>query len=438
MRKPLLLLLALLLFWARSAAAQTPAGGYGLVVESDPEGAVDFERLRALLSADLGAPVSPSGGKVTVTVRYRDRKLTVRADHGDGRVLERTIEAEEATAEREASLLASNLARDEARELLDDLEARRRPPPSPPPATSEPRRSEKEPPNVFASTALFYPLATNWSEPEARAYVDFTLLFGRNGSVHGAHIGSFAHHVSGEVVGAQIDGFAGVTKDLRGAQLAGFSTITRDQAQGVQVAGAVTYAGEIDGVQVAPVTIAHDVNGVQLGAVNIGSHVKGAQVGAINIADEVDGVQLGAVSINRDGVHPIAFASNLAYTNIGVKFSTRYLYTTLALVYGTLESDFEQLATTGALGGHLPLDPFFGFDRLLPGLDVEAESVITHVVPKKGTDIDDNLWLGGRATAGYSFAKHLRVFAGGGARFPLIVNRGREVPRPELLAGVQF
>ena len=101
-------------------------------------------------------------------------------------------------------------------------------------------------------------------------------------------------------------------------------------------------------------------------------------------------------------------------------------------MYGTLESDLEQLATTGALGGHLPLD------RLLPRLDVEAESVITHVVPKKGTDIDDNLWLGGRATAGYSFAKHLRVFAGGGARFPLIVNRGREVPRPELLAGVQF
>lgn len=434
------LVAVLLFFFSSPAAAQTQdASGYSLEVDSDPASAITFEHMAAMLASDLGAPVTKSGGRVALTVRYRDRKLTVRADHGQGRVLERTIEVDEATAEREASLLAGNMARDEARELLDDMDARHRarapePPAAAPIAPSSAPAAKPEPPqkNLYASAALVYPLATNFGEPDAKVYFDLTLLFGMNGSVHGAHIGSFAHYASRDVAGAQIDGFASITKDLSGVQAAGFAVIARDEAHGFQTAGALAFAREIDGVQAAPVNIAHDANGLQFGVVNIGKRVKGAQVGVVNIADEIDGTQLGVVSVNRDGVHPIVFASNLAYTNIGVKFSTRYVYTTIALVYGTLESDFRQIGTNGALGGHLPLD------RLLPNLDAEAEAVITHVLPKKGTGTDDNLWLGGRATVGYSFAKHLRVFAGGGARFPLYVNNGRSVARPEVLAGVQF
>jgi hypothetical protein len=38
----------------------------------------------------------------------------------------------------------------------------------------------------------------------------------------------------------------------------------------------------------------------------------------------------------------------------------------------------------------------------------------------------------------YSFAPHLRAFAGGGVRLPVSVEVGRDVTRPEVLAGFQF
>lgn len=424
----------LLLLLARPVLAQKE-DGCSLSVDSDPKSAVTFEGLAALLTSDLGKRVQASGGNVALFVRYRDHKLTVRADHG-GRVLERTIDVDEANAERQASLLASNLARDEARELLDDLAAR---PPVPAPVpSSEPAPPPPAPPapappprNVYASAGLLYPVATSHGEPDARAYLEVSLLFGRMGSVKGLQLGAVASHASRRVDGVQLDSVAGITGDLDGAQVAGVATIATSEVHGVQAAGVLAYAGEIDGVQAATVDIAKEVRGVQLGVVNVGKRVKGAQIGLINIADEVEGTQLGLVSVSRNGVHPVLYATNLAYSNFGIKFETRFVYTELALTFGTLESQYDNAGVTSAMGGRVPLDV------LLPGLDVEPETYLTFVSPRTAS-ADNNLWLGGRVFAGYSFARHLRIFAGGGVRFPLIVHFGREVARPEAIAGVEL
>jgi hypothetical protein len=129
-------------------------------------------------------------------------------------------------------------------------------------------------------------------------------------------------------------------------------------------------------------------------------------------------------------IHPIVWTSNLEYMNAGVKFSTKYVYTMAAVHYGPREGDLDTVGTTAALGGHIPLPA---------GFDVEVQGSVTHLVPRPSQkQINGNLWIAPQVIGGYSFASHLRVFAGGGVRLPGFVDLGRDVIRPEVLAGVQF
>lgn len=425
--------LLLVLLFPAVARAEEPE--YGLEVDSDAP-AIGFDQLAPRLSADLGRPIGRGQARVSIVVRYRSatRELVVRADHGDGRVLERAVTVKEGEEASTATLLAQNLARDEARELLDGFAARQPAPPVelPPPAPPAPPSAERPERRVHASAGVAYPLATTMGSPNAHTNLDFSLLYARAGTVDGLQLSSFGGaYASRELNGVQLTMVGAYARHVRGAQIAVGFNLAHD-LRGVQIASGLGYADEMHGVQLAPLNVAEHVAGVQIGAINVARNVKGVQVGVVNLAEKVDGTALGLVSVSKNSVHPVAFGSNLAFTNAGVKFLTGPVYTLAAVTYGTLENDFDQLAMTGALGGHIPLD------ALVANLDLEPEANIIGVFPRKGNDIDNNLWLGGRASVGYSFAKHLRVFAGGGARFPLIVNQGREVTRPEILAGVQF
>jgi hypothetical protein len=455
------------------AQRDAPSGpAYTLEVDSDAPNVVSYEALAARIGSNLGGSVARPGAvpasRAAISLRYRNRELFVRAIHPGGRVLERTVkvEGEDAAVQRDAVLLAANLSGDEAREILDALAARPAPP-SPAPAAPPAVKPAPTPPVDEGyhpvSVALFSPLATNYARPNVRSNFNLSFIYGRVGTIDGMQLGSAVVYTSrgvsgvqlaaaaagsaGHVDGAQISGAANLAGGkvggaqvggalnlalggMSGAQVAGAVNVSRDFS-GLQMAGAVNVTTrEFEGAQLSSVNVAGSVDGAQLGVINIAKKVQGTQIGVINIAEEVDGVALGVVNISKNSVHPVAWTSNLQYMNAGIKFSTKYAYTILGVHYGTHEGDFDNFGTTGAIGGHIPLPA---------GFDVEVQGSVTHLIPRPSqSSKDGNLWVAPQVIGGYSFARHLRVFAGGGVRLPAIVDLGREVSRPEVLAGVQF
>ena len=470
------------------ASGDTAAPPYTLEVDSDAPDVISFEVLAARIGSDLGGAVARPGAaaasRAAISIRYRDRELTVRAVHPGGRLLERSVKAEgdDAAVQREAVLLAGNLARDEAREILDALaarppavlvpEAKPEPKPAPKPAVDEGTQR--------ISVAFVFPLATNSARPNVASNLNFSVFYGRVGTVRGVQLGGgFVYATrrvdgvqlgvaaaatagpvegvqlagggslaTGSLEGAQVGGAGNLVKGpMRGTQLGGVANVALAGVSGVQLGGAFNGSrGSMSGVQISgggnvvtrnligaqlgAVNVAESVEGAQLGVVNVGRKVRGVQLGAINIGDDVEGASIGVISISRDGIHPIAWTSNLQYMNAGVKFATKYTYTIAAVHYGTLEGDFGNVGTTAALGGHIPVRG---------GFDLELQGALTHLVPRPSQSTKTgNVWLAPQVVAGYSFASHLRLFAGAGARLPLSVDLGRDVVRPEVLAGVQF
>ncbi|MBX3201855.1 MAG: hypothetical protein KF894_27215 [Labilithrix sp.] len=482
------------------------APAYTLEVDSDAPDVVSFEALAARLGSDLRGAVARPGGaapsRAAIVIRYRERELVVRAAHAGGRVLERAVRAEGdgAAVQREAVLLAGNLARDEARELLDALAARPAPPPRVPPeapaAPAPPAKPRVDEGYHPVTVALFHPLATNYARPNATSNLSVSLIYGRVGlldgaalggavvyasrGVYGLQLGVAATAVNGPLDGAQLGGAGNLVTGpgngvqiagggnlalarfdgaqlggalnlvegagsgaqvagganlalarFDGAQLGGAFNLTRGGLSGVQIAGGGNVVTrQVDGAQLGSVNVAGSVDGLQLGVINVARKVDGAQLGAINIAEEVDGAALGVISISKHGIHPIAWTSNLQYMNAGVKFSTKYVFTAVAAHTGTIEGDFDNVGVTGIVGGHIPLPARF---------DVEVQGAVSHLVPRPSQSAKKgNVWVAPQVIGGYSFARHLRVFAGGGVRLPATVDLGRDVARPEVLAGVQF
>jgi hypothetical protein len=503
--------------WAQSPSASgapTAAPAYTLEVDSDASSVVSYDALAARLSSELHARVerasgtAPSRAAITITYRKDSQSLLVRAKHAGGRVLERSIVAQgdDASVQAEAVLLASNLARDEARELLDELASRPAPPQPAAPAAERPTPPAAPEERWIGTFGLLYPVATNAGHPNVRSALDLSILYGRigrsdafqmsfgvahasrsatglqlaavpisGGSLDGAQLGLGATIALGPVSGAQLGTGASIAGDsvdgaqlsvgvayahgpvtgvqasagfnyaggLDGAQLAAGGNIARGPVSGAQlsagfnlatkeVSGAQVTAGvniatdRLEGAQAGIVNVGGEVSGAQLGLVNVGRRVKGLQLGLVNIAEEVDGVAIGVATITKDSIHPIVWASNLADTNAGIKFTTKYIYTLAAVGLSTLEADFKDgPSVTTALGTHIPI---------AAGFDVEAEAAYSQI----GWKSWENHALHPRVLAGYSFARHLRVFAGGGPRVPLAFDKGSSAVRPEIMAGVQF
>ncbi|AKU96063.1 hypothetical protein AKJ09_02727 [Labilithrix luteola] len=484
-----------------SAAGSVPSmqPAYTLEVDSDSPDEISYEALAARVQNELGGTVvRPSAGTPTraaILVRWRtqERKLTVRASHVGGQLVERTVESKgnAAAVQREAVLLAGNLGRDQARELIDELASRAPKPevePEPEPEPEE-EKLEEPPPSKAArddgrqpiSISFFYPVATNWGRPDVRTSLNLELLYGRIGRLDGMQAGAGVGYASGAVNGVQLNALGqGAQGDVRGLQLSvggnvalgdlrGWQTtvginvvggnmrglqlstgvnVALKEVRGLQLTTGVNFArgptralqvatgvnmstGPTQGAQLSSgVNAAEEITGLQLGILNIARHVKGAQIGIVNIAEEVDGAAIGLLSITRTSIHPVVWVGNLNYVNMGVKFTFKYMYTTIALTLGSLESSEVATGGTAALGAHLPLPGRF---------DVDLEGAYSNVSTKfayAGTVDNDSAHV--RLLPGYVFAPRLRVFAGGGVRIPARFSVGSSSVRPEFVAGVQF
>jgi len=405
-----------------AARAADPTAAPIAVVLHGESAELSLEALEQALAEELAVPAVPAGsqqgesarGVLTVTYRPLSKELVVSYTDAARGTVTRVVPAPELAKDVPgvAALVAGNLVRDQASDLLIAPIApiapiAQTPGPAPPVSPSEAPPPDEPRPAVhwLANASLFYPLATNASRPELETNFEFNLLYGHIGALNGLEVGT-VNTVSGDAKGVE----AALLTNLVGGQVrAGqFSLIFNRgrNVQGVQVAllnrsdeamqglrfGALNLTGSLSkGLQVSGLNVAGNFEGLQVGLVNVSKHVRGMQIGLVNIADDVDGVPIGLVSVSRaGGVHPVLWSSNTTYANVGVKFATRYTYT---MISGAAHYDGTQSLYGGGLtiGASIPIAK-----RLATEIDLQA----LHLFAEHKTSCTQNSSLDGASLHG--------------------------------------
>lgn len=318
---------------------------------------VDPSTISGAMARDLGMSLTPNESLarcrfVVVAVRGKNLSLTF---HGtNGLELQRVVRAPEASADvsEVAALLAVNLVRDEAPELLPLLEPKPlevKPKAAPTPSQSTkpvaPKDTPKALPFLPANATLVFPLSIMRDVDEHALGFELGLVYSDVGAIDGAgvsaavirtrqpssgaliagavsitgpasgssdasmsgfQISGAANFADGKVDGVQISGAADIaTDDVVGAQIAGAASVAWGELEGLQVASAVNVAaGNVVGAQASgAVNYARNLGGFQTSGVANVAHgtVEGAQVaGGVNIASNLDGAQISLVNIAND------------------------------------------------------------------------------------------------------------------------------------------
>jgi hypothetical protein len=293
-------------------------------------GSVDAIVVGAAISKELGVRIVISDGTCelpcldisvdgsnTATVVYAPRS-------GSPRQRAITIGSDTTQWPLMLTLIAGNVVRDEAQDVLAELPSRELPPPPeaddlgdvpPAPALEEPL--PPPPPAVIApappssSPALPAPLAPVSPEPP-RPHRWLGLGFVPGLSTDLTQIGSVRHFlslnvlvgVSGGSSGLALSGIADVQRGLAaGFQVGGIATVAR-QVAGTQIAGIAAVAGDVDGVQVAgTAAVADRVDGFQIGGIAAASRSSADnQVGGIvAVARGRTAIQVGGIAAVAGG-----------------------------------------------------------------------------------------------------------------------------------------
>jgi hypothetical protein len=286
-------------------------GEIGLVVRLAP-GLLDAEALRAAIEAELQVKAvlrSESNGPTLQVEAEALSAVRVSFSREPGHNVSRTLDVS-AQAEHAApviALLATNLVRDEAGELLAQLTAANAaavvqvppPPPPPPPPPLQPPAAEPVPtwhvasgcrPNGLRQIPVgadFVPYVGMSMRDGMRVErrLSFNLLGGITGAVRGVELGGFFNLEGVAVCGAQLSGSLNfVMGDVTGAQLSMMNVAT----------------GSLLGAQLSLLNIVGaDLVGAQLGLLNFARlHVQGAQVGLLNVDTlELEGAQVGLLNV---------------------------------------------------------------------------------------------------------------------------------------------
>ncbi|HEY0191633.1 MAG TPA: hypothetical protein VGC42_10975 [Kofleriaceae bacterium] len=338
------------------------------LVHADPDralhlaihGAVDRDAVGTALAAELGVEVVAADGACNVPCldvaievgnsvgsnggpgAHRTATVLFSPREGQPRTRSVALGAEPARWPTVITLLAGNLVRDEAQDVLaglpDELDAPAAStagevPAAPAEPTPErvvdlppaPERVEHRPFELGLFPALSTDLLRSGQVHHA---VSLDLLVGvsrgsarvavsgvadvQRGPMSGVQLGGVATYardaagtqvagvtaVAAELAGVQIAGVAAVaSRAVRGVQVAGVAAVSSSFAN-IQVAGVASIAGEAD-VQVAGVTnVAHGPADVQVaGAVNVAGELRGLQLAPINVAHGGDGVQVGVINV---------------------------------------------------------------------------------------------------------------------------------------------
>ena len=306
--------------------------------------AIQAEEVRRAIESELRVAVrvvdvAPSEG-LEVAVRWRRATVSFRSKQNETTTRSLDLPANSGQAIEVIALLAGNLARDEASELLSRLApppsetpgaaptpapAPAQPPaPAPAPAPKEPPKTtdekkpapkkkpaSKPPPDglIRGSTAVanlsFYHPVTLLDHTEKRVVnLEAGAAYSRIGALEGAGFTIGYLRVEQHVRGAAgTFGYTRVDGDVRGLQLGGLFTEGHGAVHGLDIANFATLRwGNVDGMQMSGLFgMADDVKGLQLsGLVTLADDVEGAQAALVTVARDVNGVQAEFVGVARD------------------------------------------------------------------------------------------------------------------------------------------
>lgn len=309
---------------------------------------VDAQHLRDSLHEDLGARVEirlVSGdephARAHLTVEWSE-DLTLVVLHLRRGEEERTreIEVDGGVEERSIvlALLASNLVRDEADELIASLRAQQHADEAPPaepldvvvleeeaPVEEEVIAPEETPRSRAVNSYIGLDLApyvgmSSYFQGQDTRMLSLGLVGAWSGRVRGLSVSGavgVTENLAGiqiggalslsleDAVGIQVGGAASIAlEDLDGLQFAGGTSIALGRMRGVQVAGGLNVAGELAvGGQISIANYAAELRGLQFGTLNLAGSMVGVQAGVVNYANDVHGVQLGLLNVASGNVH---------------------------------------------------------------------------------------------------------------------------------------
>jgi len=399
----------------RAALAQTASAAEvdraELALEIDPgETGLDPADIRAAVERELELPtvLSTSSSPAVLSIRGTgDLKVAMSFRQANGRHVEReiTIPEERARALETIGLLAVNLVRNEAADVvaamlkkqrtaevpaappaLPVVEAPRRfeasplvPPPPLPPAEPTPCKRRDGYHFVTWGADLAPSVGTSrWERPRTVRRLSLELAGGNAEAVHGLGISPLVHMTSDFVCGAEISTIGNITGGpVEGAQIAGVFNL----AQG-------------------------DVKGAQFGLVNVSSGVvHGVQFGLVNVADDSD-LSIGLVNILRKGrIGVDAFGAETGFTSLALKNGGKHWHAFYGITYRGGDRDLRFGYALG-LGAHLTTPSrvvFVDIDALAFALSHDAGSL----PDRKGG------WLAeGRAVVGVRPVPHVSIYAG--------------------------
>ncbi len=353
--------------------------------------AAEFKRVRAEATGPLEIELEADGKAAVLRYRPANRPAITRRLQ---------LPPDPARAVEAIALLATNLVKDEAAELLKELteadSATKDPPapdsPPPPetpaePDTTEPPRAKRTEatsrpardgrggsrernrvdPEPDASVprrdllgapvnvSLVHPLAVYVDSEDRAVNLELGALFSRVGAIHGVGVNAALLWSEGALHGFVLGGFGlHYAAPSDGFQLAGFGTWGTADVRGAQIAGGTHFVkGNINGVQLAPVNITtgtatgaqigvfnyagSGATGAQVSLFNIAGHASGVQVGLVNVADSNSGVPIGLLTFGGDTDLKLGlFATTRIPINVGLKFVTGKFFH--QLVYGVVPS----------------------------------------------------------------------------------------------------
>lgn len=331
-------------FAAEAASAAPASSVVGVRIEAPGGAAVDEGALRAAVAAELGMIAAPAGAAAAtvVLVRLAPRgELTVTYRAPSGGELSRTVAAPGRTDElpEVTALLVGNLARDEARGLLGDLERNANAPgldPAAPAAQLDPIRDREASVVDTFNVSVFHPVTLLRGTEHRRLAFELGMFYSRVGALSGvAFTFGGVSRVDGQASGLQLAGIGYIHGGPgEGARIAGIFGVGSDRFDGVSIATAgLVQDGELSGVALAAgaVVATASVDGGQLSAgFNYAGPVSGFQLSAgANVASgDMNGLQAAAganVATGNVAGAQLAAATNIAAGDVdGVQLTSGF------------------------------------------------------------------------------------------------------------------
>jgi hypothetical protein len=316
---------------------------------------IQAEEIRSAIESELRVAVRvvdvpPSEG-LEVAVRWRRATVSFRSKQNETTTRSLDLPANSGQAIEVIALLAGNLARDEASELLSrlapppsqtataDAEAtpESHPPAAPAPETKEPpektdgqKPAPKKAPNpkpppddlirsssTVANLSFYHPLTILDHTEKRVVNLELGAAYSRIGAIEGGGftigylrvdkhvrgaVGTFGYtRVDGDVRGLELGGFFTEGHGtLYGLDIANLGTLRWGNVEGAQMSGLFSMANDVKGAQLSSgVTLADDVEGAQASLVAVARDVNGVQAEFVGVARDVSGAQVGLVNVAK-------------------------------------------------------------------------------------------------------------------------------------------